>query len=375
MNLKPLRKRLDDAAKNSGLRLDILQQDYLLSWVLACIYRHPLLKESLAFKGGTALKKCYFGEYRFSQDLDFTTTSKAPKGSALHLALTEVCEIARVSMNEYAPIKIEIKRYEEKEPHPHGQEAFSFYAQFPWQNQPLTKIMVEISRDENLLFNPLWKPILHDYGEPIHQEVMIYALEEIILEKLRAILQCTKKIHEGDIFRSRSRDYYDLWRILGKFGNHVNFKLIRSLLPLKCSIKGVAFKTIADFFDEKIIAEVKKTWTDWLGPLVSDLPECELVLEELRDKVATMIHFTNPRLALGELLQNSGLKNRDLFQVCERVIQAGADVNQAREGLTPFQLAVLKNDKALADLILSHGGKKIRPPGLGYMNHYQLYKE
>ena len=26
----------------------------------------------MAFKGGTALKRCYFGDYRFSEDLDFT---------------------------------------------------------------------------------------------------------------------------------------------------------------------------------------------------------------------------------------------------------------------------------------------------------------
>ena len=30
------------------------------------------LKETMIFKGGTALKKCYFGDYRFSQDLDFS---------------------------------------------------------------------------------------------------------------------------------------------------------------------------------------------------------------------------------------------------------------------------------------------------------------
>ena len=32
----------------------------------------PSLKENLIFKGGTALKKCYFGNYRFSEDLDLT---------------------------------------------------------------------------------------------------------------------------------------------------------------------------------------------------------------------------------------------------------------------------------------------------------------
>ena len=29
----------------------------------------PELGETLAFKVGTALKKCYFGDYRFSKDL------------------------------------------------------------------------------------------------------------------------------------------------------------------------------------------------------------------------------------------------------------------------------------------------------------------
>jgi predicted nucleotidyltransferase component of viral defense system len=30
------------------------------------------LRKLLAFKGGTALKRCYFGGYRFSEDLDFS---------------------------------------------------------------------------------------------------------------------------------------------------------------------------------------------------------------------------------------------------------------------------------------------------------------
>lgn len=30
------------------------------------------------FKGGTALKRCYFGDYRFSEDLDFTLAGEMP---------------------------------------------------------------------------------------------------------------------------------------------------------------------------------------------------------------------------------------------------------------------------------------------------------
>ena len=34
------------------------------------------MRERLVFKGGTALKRCYFGDYRFSEDLDFSLASE-----------------------------------------------------------------------------------------------------------------------------------------------------------------------------------------------------------------------------------------------------------------------------------------------------------
>ena len=48
----PLRKRLDRYVKETGLRLDAIQKDYLLSWALVGIYQHPLLRQALVFKGG-----------------------------------------------------------------------------------------------------------------------------------------------------------------------------------------------------------------------------------------------------------------------------------------------------------------------------------
>jgi hypothetical protein len=50
----------------------VVERDYVLSWVLAGLYRQSALAKGLVFKGGTALRKCYFPDYRFSADLDFT---------------------------------------------------------------------------------------------------------------------------------------------------------------------------------------------------------------------------------------------------------------------------------------------------------------
>jgi len=48
-------------------------KDYALSYLLAGIARVEELREGLILKGATALKKMYFGDYRFSEDLDFST--------------------------------------------------------------------------------------------------------------------------------------------------------------------------------------------------------------------------------------------------------------------------------------------------------------
>jgi Nucleotidyl transferase AbiEii toxin, Type IV TA system len=60
-----------------GLEPRIVEKDYVLSWVLAGIYRDPVLSATWIFKGGTCLKKCFFETYRFSEDLDFTITDAA----------------------------------------------------------------------------------------------------------------------------------------------------------------------------------------------------------------------------------------------------------------------------------------------------------
>src|SRR5207247_609374 len=70
-NISVLSNRLAVAGRR--IREDVLERDYCLAWFL-CALAQSDLRDVLAFKGGTALKRCYFPEYRFSEDLDFTLT-------------------------------------------------------------------------------------------------------------------------------------------------------------------------------------------------------------------------------------------------------------------------------------------------------------
>ncbi len=53
-----------------------IDKDWVLGHFLNAMYSFSEVKKNFIFKGGTALKKCYFSDYRFSEDLDFTLLDK-----------------------------------------------------------------------------------------------------------------------------------------------------------------------------------------------------------------------------------------------------------------------------------------------------------
>ena len=149
--MKSLRTRLEEARKRLGVPWDVLERDYALSWVLAGVAGVHALGDKMAFKGGTALKKCWFGDYRFSEDLDFSALAGTPTGDAMEQAVREACNATATLLDEYAPVDISCERYVETEPHPGGQEAFTIHVRLPWQRKAQTRVMIEVSVDEKVL--------------------------------------------------------------------------------------------------------------------------------------------------------------------------------------------------------------------------------
>lgn len=92
--MKPLRTRLQEARTRLSTPWELLERDYLLSWILPGIIQVGSLCDTLVFKGGTSLKKCYFGDYRFSEDLDFSGLESLPTGDAMERAIREACDVA-----------------------------------------------------------------------------------------------------------------------------------------------------------------------------------------------------------------------------------------------------------------------------------------
>ena len=287
--MKPLRTRLDEARARLGIPWEVLERDYLLSWILAGISTVETLRDTLAFKGGTALKKCYFGNYRFSEHLDFSSVGKAPTGEAMEEAIRQASNAAAALLDPYAPVEITCERYTERAAHPGGQEAFTIRARLPWHRTPLTRVIVETAVDEKVMKPVQKRPVIHEYGEPFDAQVTVYALEEIVAEKLRAILQHVEHLQEKGWSRSRARDYYDLWRVLKAYRDQMDLSNFAPFLRDKCAVRHVAFNGPQDFFQEQMLAYVEKTWVQWLDPLVPGLPPFETVLGELRPQIRAIL--------------------------------------------------------------------------------------
>lgn len=260
-------------AADQSIHPGIIEKDYVLSKVLMALSQIDLFNEHLLFKGGTALKKYYYPEWRFSEDLDFTSKAKLkPKEvkSIFQDAVDKVGKLFGLSM-----LIQEYSQYPKS-----GNELVSVQFKLGYDG-PLRKssgqknnVRVDIAFEEQLVSEPVKKPILSGYADDIDSELTVYSLEEILSEKLRSILQ-----------RGKSRDYYDVWILLENYKNDFSNERIWDILKEKCEFIGIPTPKTEDFFNGERTEEAGRYWERGLAHQLNDLPDFEKVLEELKDLI------------------------------------------------------------------------------------------
>lgn len=100
-----IRQMLLAYAREQGVRLDIVEKDYALGYLLVALCEVPELSERLVLKGGTALRKVYYPGYRFSEDLDYSTLTAGPLAdfpTAMELVSRRMSE----RLNERGPFTV-----------------------------------------------------------------------------------------------------------------------------------------------------------------------------------------------------------------------------------------------------------------------------
>jgi predicted nucleotidyltransferase component of viral defense system len=191
-------------ARKGGRRIPeaVLEKDYCLSWFLVGMSATPL-REILAFKGGTAIKKCYIPDYRFSEDLDFTLREE----TAFETIRGHLDE-AFGRTEAASGVKIGFSRYDR---HSH-ENSHTFYLAYegPLPGASGKEVKVDITIREKVVFPVASLPVLKTYAEyrdlPTNAMIGVYSLKEIAAEKIVALF---------DPARNEPRDLYDLWHLTG----------------------------------------------------------------------------------------------------------------------------------------------------------------
>jgi predicted nucleotidyltransferase component of viral defense system len=67
---------INQAAEKYRVPAETIEKDYVICWILKCLSASKL-KDGFVFYGGTAIKRMYFEDHRFSEDIDLIS-EKAP---------------------------------------------------------------------------------------------------------------------------------------------------------------------------------------------------------------------------------------------------------------------------------------------------------
>jgi predicted nucleotidyltransferase component of viral defense system len=261
----------------------IVEKDYALSYLLKAIAETDDLGEKLALKGGTALRKLYFKDYRFSEDLDYSTREIGPIAeleSKIDRAVQRFGEL----LLERGPFRIEYELMALRDPHPGGQSSYVVRVQFPYHQSSLCRLKVEITIDEPVILEPDCRSIIHDFPEELVGKILVYQLQEVVAEKMRALLQSLALVEERGWGTGRvPRDYYDLWYLL-KNQDFLGVELTK-LTREKAAHRNVQADEAGDFFHPTLLELAKRQWDKQLRIFVPTAPDADIVLAETQSMV------------------------------------------------------------------------------------------
>lgn len=189
-------RQIQRAAAGQGVPEEIIEKDYLIELLLYYLAQDKTLKDKLIFRGGTALKKIYFPDYRFSEDLDFIVRSGADLGQ-IETSLAGMLE--RITADH--SFRLSLKEPNEQE---RGRlQLFVLYDIFR-EIRAVKELKFDINRDV-MISSYKGQPVKFTYPDfPAGPKLKTYLLVSIVSDKIGRILDVVDE----------PRDLYDLSYLL-----------------------------------------------------------------------------------------------------------------------------------------------------------------
>lgn len=243
-----------------------IEKDYVIGWILKGISQNEYLSGHLVFKGGTVLKKVWFDDYRFSEDMDFTFQGEG--WDALKLE----AEIRSMFQWIYEETRIVLSL------NPEESSPAQYRCHLAYKG-PLgggKDIKCDISKDELIYHDIEIKPVLDNYSDAEEIcEIKVYSLEESLVEKLRCTIQ-----------RTIPRDIYDIWYLMEVAA--LGIEEVAFGFREKAAHKNLDSLTILNVLKGKE-KKYKAGWEKSLKHQINDVPEFDEVWRDIMRSIKKML--------------------------------------------------------------------------------------
>jgi predicted nucleotidyltransferase component of viral defense system len=194
--------------------------------------------------------------------LDFTLFNAEISNEQIFAWFKEVFEFIKDEAN----IPLEIIDNNE-----HEDGGINFYISYigPLGGQGNNKnVKVDISRSEQMAFEPIIKNVFIGYSDLEEHQLLCYPLEEVLVEKMRSVMQ-----------RMQARDFYDIWYLLEAHGIPVEFYI--SEFEVKCKSKELLHTDFPKKMEERL-PQYKGRWKSSLSEQIKNLPSFDQVEREVQ---------------------------------------------------------------------------------------------
>ncbi|MFT6747495.1 MAG: putative nucleotidyltransferase component of viral defense system [Glaciecola sp.] len=182
-------KELHKTSNAQGVRPVQIEKDYIISWMLWGIAKNEFLNAALIFKGGTCLKKIHIEDYRYSEDMDFTINPEMENeitDDEIYQAFDTVFSTIKEATNMNLSIPDNSKDIHD------SSGSIKFYIDYigPLEGNG-GHLKMDVTRGEKLEFDTIKREVKHDYSDLNEEDdfkVQSYSLEEVVIEKMAALM-------------------------------------------------------------------------------------------------------------------------------------------------------------------------------------------
>ncbi|MFH1308632.1 MAG: nucleotidyl transferase AbiEii/AbiGii toxin family protein [Patescibacteria group bacterium] len=242
-------------ASEKGVSVETIEKDYFIELFLFYFSKHKNIKD-LIFRGGTALKKMYFPDYRFSEDLDFLTKERLDKFS-----IDKIIE----KINHDFPFEVSLNKKIMKD------SRLQIFINYNISSKitAVKNLKIDILKD-NYIPSFKTRDIKFSYEDfkNLKAKIQVYNLESVVADKISRIFDVVNE----------PRDIYDIYYL---FNLKLDLKKIRKIFIEK---HGFDFN-INDFLMAIKKQEYKLNWKIRLSKQIPELLDFEKAIKKIEDYI------------------------------------------------------------------------------------------